>query len=137
MRRLIPSLVILALWVTLGSINAGAQIRRFTVTLPFAFQAAETAFPPGSYVIEQEANRNLTIRAEKGKESGSFTVNSLPHKSVFDPPKTWLVFHRSGDKYFLAEIWRRHLGVQLPVSSAEKKLRDSGENVVDVTVNVK
>lgn len=137
MRRLIPSLVVLALWVALGSSSASAQIRRFSVDLPFGFQAAEQTFPPGTYVIEQETNKSLKIRAKQGKDDGSFIVSSLPHKSVFDPPKTWLVFHRAGDKYFLAEVWRRHIGVELPLSAAEKQLRDSGENLVSVTVNVK
>ncbi len=137
MRKLVPIFVLLALWLMLDSTSASAQIRRFKITLPFGFQAAEKTFPAGSYTIEQETNRSLIIRAEKGNDSASLPVSSLPHKSVFEPPKTWMVFHRSGDKYFLAEIWRRHIGVAIAPSEAEKKLRDSGSELVNVTVNVK
>ncbi len=137
MRKLVRTLVLLALWVTLGSAAAGAQIRQFKVTLPFGFQAAEKTFPAGSYIIEQETNRNLIIRAAKGNESASLPVSSLPHKNIFEPPKTWMVFHRSGDQYFLAEIWRRHIGVAIPASEAERKLRDAGTELVNVTVNLK
>lgn len=137
MRKLVLSMTVLALWLTLGNIAASAQIQRFKVTLPFSFQAGETTFEPGAYIIEQEANRNVTIRAEKGNTSGSFAATSLPHKSVFDPPKTWLTFHRYGDKHFLAEIWRRHIGVEVPISAAEKKLVDAGETMVSVRADVK
>ncbi len=136
MRKPITSLSILVFCITLGSTSASAQIRRFEVTLPFGFQAAETKFSPGSYIIEQETNKNLTIRARKGNESASIHVGSLPHQSVFSPPKTWLVFHRSGDNYFLAEVWRKHIGVSIPLSAAEKQLRDSGAELVTVQVNV-
>jgi hypothetical protein len=137
MRRILLSIAVLTLWLTAGANPASAQIKRFKVTLPFNFQVGETSFEKGTYIIQQEANQNLIIRADKGTASGSFAAASLPHQSAFEPPKTWLVFHRYGDKHFLSEIWSRHIGVEMPRSSAEKRLMESGEPMVSVRADVR
>lgn len=137
MRKPILFLAFVGLWLGFGTGHAKAQIKHFEADFPFSFQAGDKVFSKGSYAFQEEANRNLTIRAVKGNESASIAVTPLPPKNPFDPPKTWLIFRRYGDKYFLAEIWRDHLGVQLPTSEAEKKRKDSGVQAVQVHVDVK
>ncbi len=121
--------------VLLWGAAANAQIEA-KITLPFAFQVEETVFPAGTYAFAQpNPNARMTIRGKK--VDGSFATTPLPPESAFEKEKTWLVFHRYGDKHFLVEIWSRHIGRQLPVSAAEKQLRDSGQQGTDLRVNVK
>jgi hypothetical protein len=131
-------IVVLATLCVLGVVLPAHAQFNFKVTLPFAFQIENKEFPAGTYLLTQEAgDKGLNIRNEKGTITGNFGVAPTPTESPFEKDKTWLAFHRSGDKYFLFEIWARHKGWQLPVSSAEKQLRDSGKELTEVKVNVK
>ena len=135
MRKL--GFLVMLVYLGLGSLAASAQIE-LKITLPFAFQAGDTSFNAGAYRIEQESpNRKLTIRAEKGKQSGVFATTSLYPEPLSKPETTWLLFHRYGQKYFLSEVWSKHIGREMPLSEEEKKLRDSGAEMVPVKVNVK
>jgi len=132
---------LLLVFVFLGSIifsvPARAQIS-FSFTMPVAFQVEEIKFPKGAYQVKQEApDKKITIRSQKGSESGQFGSSGLEPQSPFALDETWLVFHRYGDKYFLSEIWSHHLGRLMTVSSAEKQLRESGVKGTDVRVNLK
>ncbi len=117
---------------------ATAQIADIKVNLPFAFQAVETQFPAGTYAIAQpNPNVRLSIRSQKGKETGSFTVTTLPSESAFAKDTTFLVFNKVDGKYFLSQVWSKHLGVQLPEPQAVRDARSSGKEVAQVHVNVK
>jgi len=134
--RIVGFLFVGVLLLAFSSV-ANAQID-MKVTLPFAFQAEETAFPAGSYSINQaNPNTRLTIRNQKGKESGQFSTSPLPAESAFAKDRTWLVFNKVGDKYFLSQVWSRHIGRQLSEPQAVKEARTSGKEVSEVKVNVK
>lgn len=137
MRKAAQQLLLVFLVSIMLSVSAQAQIS-LTFTLPFAFQVEETKFPQGAYLIKQDTpDKKITIRSQKGSESGQFASSPLPPKGVFERDETWLVFHRYGDQYFLSEIWSHHLGHLMTVSSAEKQLRESGVEGTDVRVNMK
>lgn len=136
MRKATLGLLFVCLVMALLSVPAGAQAN-FTITLPFAFQVENTTFPAGSYAFQQPASdQALTIRSQKGNQRGVFNLANLPTENPFERAKTWLVFHRYGDQYFLAQIWTKHKGQQVVLSAAEKKLRESGVEGVDVKVSI-
>jgi hypothetical protein len=136
MRKFIVGMFLGVLLLVVASLPASAQVD-LKVTLPFAFQAGDVEFPSGAYTISQpNPNAKMSIRGPRGK-TGVIATTSLPSENVFAKDKTWLVFHRIGDKYFLSEVWSRHLGFQLPPSAAEKEAKASGKELREVTVNVK
>ena len=137
MRHRTVGLLFLGALLVIGSSVANAQID-MKVTLPFAFQAAETNFPAGSYSIDQaNPNTRMTIRSQKGKETGSFAVSSLPAESAFAKDKTFLVFQKVDGKYYLSQVWSKHFGRQFPEAQAVREARTSGKEVSEVRVNVK
>ena len=137
MRKAAQQLLLVFLGSIIFSVPARAQIN-FSATLPFAFQVEEIKFPQGAYTISQEnPDKKIIIRSQKGRESGQLASSPLPPQSAFERDETWLVFHRYGDKYFLSEIWSHHIGRLMTVSSTEKQLRESGAKGTDVRVNVK
>ena len=136
MRKRVSQILLLGLLLTASAGLAGAQITGVKLEVPFEFRAVDQVFPPGMYDFVQDTpNVKLAIRSKKGKD-GLFATTNLPTKSLSESDKTWLIFHRYGDKYFLSEIWSRRLGVQFPVGDEEKRLHDSGTEVISVRVNV-
>jgi hypothetical protein len=135
MRRCTLGALLFTFALLVGAAPVWAQIEA-KISLPFAFQVEETVFSAGTYQFSQaNPNADFTIRGRK--INGSFMTTPLPAESAFEKEKTWLVFRRYGDKYFLAEIWSRHIGREFRLSAAEKKLRDGGQQPTPVRVNVK
>lgn len=134
--RIVGYLFVAVLLFTASGV-ANAQID-MKVTLPFAFQAEETLFPAGTYSISQSnPNSRLVIRNQKGRETGQFSASPLPAESVFAKDTTFLVFNKIDGKYFLKQVWSRHIGRQLSEPQAVKDARSSGKEVPEVKVNVK
>lgn len=137
MSRTTRRLVFVLLSGMIVSATAWAQIA-ISATLPFAFQVEETKFSQGAYLLSQDnPDKKITIRNQKGKQSGEFASSPLPPQSLSEPDQTWLVFHRYDEQYFLAEIWSHHIGRQMTVSSAEKQLLSAGKMGKEVRVNLK
>lgn len=137
MRNRIVGLLFVSVWLIAATGVASAQID-VKVTLPFAFQAEETSFPASSYTISQaNPNARLVIRNQKGKESGQFPASPLPAESAFAKDTTFLIFNKVDGKYFLKQVWSRHIGRQLNESQAVKEARSGGKEVPEVKVSVK
>jgi hypothetical protein len=137
MGRVISRVFFVVLFAVSAAMLANAQISVPKLTLPFEFWVVDQTFPAGTYDLKQEnPNTKLTIRGNKGG-AGIFATVNLPPKGVFEKDKTWLVFRKYGEKYFLTEVWSKKLGVQFPVGTEEKRLKESGVEPVQLTVNVK
>lgn len=137
MRKIVVGTLMFAAVLMLGSQLASAQIN-MKVTLPFAFQAEEMQFPAGSYSMSQSnPSARFAIRSQKGKEGGTFAVSPLPPEGAFEKERTFLVFNKVDDKYFLSQVWSKHIGRQLTEPQAVKDARSGGKQVSEVKVNVK
>jgi hypothetical protein len=93
--------------------------------VPFAFETANQHFEPGSYIIRMETPYVISI---EGK-SGTGFVLARPGGNL-EPAKTSkIVFHRTGDKYFLAEVWVTGKAGRVDVvrSKAESQLEVAGK----------
>jgi hypothetical protein len=96
-----------------------------TVNVPFAFETGNHHFAPGAYTIRVETPNVVLI---KGASSSGFVMAQVGG----DPQpahKGKVVFRRSGDHYFLTEIWIAEKSGHLNVvkSTAEHQLEVAGQ----------
>ena len=125
------------LFLLAAALPSHAQFN-FTATTPFAFQVQGKQFPAGKYVFKQEgANRPFTITSSKGNLTGSFEANFEKSEHPMEKPHTELLFHRFGDKYFLAALFTHHMQFLVGSSPAEKEFEKSGVSMTEVKLSIK
>jgi hypothetical protein len=96
-----------------------AQTNRMQAAVPFAWEMNGQHLNAGKYEISQDRTTNVMEIVDRAHRTGSFALLT----PVSDKNSaTRLVFHRYGNKYFLAEVVTPGLGAgKLPVSRAEKE----------------
>jgi len=119
-RKMLTLVGTLSLFVAAAS--AHAQTIKVKGTIPFDFIVNRAILPAGQYMIESLGSvdgRTLLIRSSDMKPKAS--VNAFSLQSLNTCERTKLVFHRYGDRYFLAEIWvaGNSSGHELPKSPRE------------------
>jgi len=122
--------------VLLACLPAAAQFNNLKVNIPFAFQIGDNKLEAGAYTFTQET-RNEKMLVQGGKGRMLIPTSPLVPENPADKEHTTLVFHRSGKQYFLYQLWTKHLGFQMPTSSAEKELVAGGQTVSELKMNVK
>lgn len=115
-------MLIVALALTTAVAAGKAQSMRVVANIPFEFSVGYKTLPAGEYSVRSiTGNGNgLLIQSADGKISAL----RLSDETARNKEKTQarLVFHRYGEKYFLAEVWNgsditgRHL-----LKSAEER----------------
>ncbi len=102
--------------------------------VPFNYVANGRAMPAGETRVKIENNGQpyLWIAAE---QRSAFAI-PIASESSKPAEETKLVFHKYGDRYFLAGVQRRgqNLNYELPAGSLEKELRASNVEEKDVTL---
>ena len=102
--------------------------------VPFNYIANGKAMPAGEtrVAIENKGQAYLWIAAEKR----SACAMPIWTESVEPATETKLVFHRYGDRYFLAGVQRegQNRNFELPAGRLEKELRASNLAEKDVTL---
>jgi len=119
-RKMLTLVGTLSLFVAAAS--AHAQTIKVKGTIPFDFIVNRAILPAGQYMIESLGSvdgRTLLIRSSDMKPKAS--VNAFSLQSLNTCERTKLVFHRYGDRYFLAEIWvaGKSSGHEVPKSPRE------------------
>ena len=110
----------LVLTVMFGFSTANAQTaNRAVANIPFAFSAGEQKLPAGKYVISATESKIQRIRSLDGRFSAVLQMQAVQGK-VVETGK--LVFHRYGDRYFLAQFWTPayDTGLEAATSRAER-----------------
>jgi hypothetical protein len=86
--------------------TATAQSPQLLAEIPFDFSAGDYTLPAGKYIVNvanpASGNNVLRIRSTDGKAGMVLLTHSVISKRQ-DQAK--LVFHRIGDRYFLAQAW--------------------------------
>jgi len=96
--------VVLALATAVVSANAQSS-NRLVADIPFEFSVGYMAIPAGEYSVKPvtAAGNALMIQSADG------TLNAVrlsdETAQTKDKPHARLVFHRYGQRYFLAEVW--------------------------------
>jgi hypothetical protein len=107
------------------------------VSIPFNFTAGAKTFEAGDYAVTKSPGTGvITLRSDDRKSAAMFLTRQLDSSSVSATGR--LTFHRSGEQYFLAEIWEpgSNSGSAIPVSKAERELRTRSGIPARVQVSV-
>lgn len=131
------STLISVLGLLLVAACANAQTLKVTANVPFDFVVDKATLPAGNYSIDAidtaGNSKALAIRGENAKKNMLVLSNSAISREPSENSK--LVFHRYGDKYFLAQIWvaGERSGRELHISRREAEVAkntQASENVI-------
>jgi len=134
MKKRAATLLILMLAGLTGLVNAQVIRPRITAQIPFEFVANGKTMPAGecTVTIEGDGPKILWIR------SGNKNLAAIPQatQSPNTSEKTVLVFHRYGDRYFLATISLQGAsrGYEFPVNRLESELQ--AQNVPETNITL-
>ena len=91
------------LGLAVASVHAQAP-SRVEVNIPFEFSAGETTLRPGVYTIKRMSGNLVSLR--NVKDNSSVILNAPVNLSSTESQATErLIFNKSGDQYFLSQIW--------------------------------
>jgi hypothetical protein len=116
--------VLLSLGLLLLGASAYAQTVNMKVSVPFNFIVSGATLPSGQYTIQGlgTAGNAMSIRTTDNKAKSLVLARRC--ESLKTSEKTKLVFHRYGDRYFLAQIWMAgsNSGQEIPKSPRETEV---------------
>jgi hypothetical protein len=113
------AIMTLAMFTAVASANG--QARRSKANVPFEFMVGDKSLPAGAYTIASATTNGngLRIQCAASNDAALALTTALSGKSH---PK--LVFHRYGQRYFLAEVWSSHEdGRELMMSKQERAIQ--------------
>ena len=120
-RNLIGILSLVAISLMLNAAGAYAQ-SMVKANVPFEFKVGSAQLPAGPYEIKVDSASAaaIMVQNDQGKAGALSTARREPARDT----QAKLVFHKVGNQYFLAEIWRSSQaeGMILPTSNEEKEL---------------
>jgi hypothetical protein len=118
-RNLIGILSLVAISLMLNAPGAFAQ-GYAKANVPFDFKVGSAQLPAGTYTVKVEGQNTISIH----NGASSAAAMSIARREYPRGTNTELVFHRVGNQYFLAEIWRDSStdGMIVPTSKQEKEL---------------
>ena len=98
-------LATLALATAAVSANAQAPANKVVANVPFEFSVGYKAMPAGEYSVQSivSAGNGLLIQSTDGRISALRLSDATDR--IKDKSQPRLVFHRYGERYFLAEVW--------------------------------
>ena len=114
--------MIVAIAFATAVVSAKAQSSTTVVSnIPFEFIVADKTLPAGEYRVNRALGNALTISTTDSSAAASRLTHEIqPNKDK----RARLVFHRYGDRYFLAEVWTGagDVGRQLVKSRQERAI---------------
>ena len=119
-KNLLIGVMLLLLLVTAA---ASAQTIHMRAKIPFNFITAGATLPAGEYDIQSFGPSQNMLSIYNRNSSMRKLLRSNPCESLRASSTSKLVFHRYGNRYYLAELWvqGRHSGYQVPQPAREKE----------------
>jgi hypothetical protein len=122
-RKMLLSLTALVLAL---AVNVAFAQSKSHANVPFAFSVEQKWLPAGEYRIATK-DHVLEIRNYSTNEAADVIAQ---HEESTKPQISRLVFHKYGDRYFLAEVWTATgeagaAGMELTAGKAEQETRAS------------
>jgi hypothetical protein len=108
-KEILKGFTMLALIVALAlatAVASNAQSSdRIVADVPFEFSVGDQSMPSGEYAVRAANSQGnaLMIQSNDTKSSAMRLTNSI--QSDRNKTHARLVFHRYGERYFLAEVW--------------------------------
>lgn len=126
LRALMMLIVITTLaFVTAMAADAQTKGRQLSANVPFDFVVGDKEMAAGQYRIgriTQESDTGIVVRSADRSRNAIRLTNSVQLEQA--AKQSTLVFHRYGDKYYLAQIWTagNQEGRELLKSKGERAL---------------
>jgi hypothetical protein len=116
--------VLLSLGLLLVGASAYGQTVNMKVNVPFNFIVRGATLPSGQYTIQGLGTAGNAISIRTADNKAMSLVLATRCESLKTSEKTKLVFHRYGDRYFLAQIWMAgsNSGHEIPKSPRETEV---------------
>jgi len=116
--------VLIGLGLLLVSASASAQTVNMKVNVPFNFIVSGGTLPNGEYTIQGLGTSGNAISIRSSENDAKSLVLAMHCESLKTPEISKLVFHRYGNRYFLAQIWMagNSAGHELPPSRREAEV---------------
>src|SRR5215831_18530339 len=110
--------LVLALVVNVPFANAQST----KATVPFDFAIDGKTMPAGTYSVSEIGDAEIRVA---NSESSAVVLMRGQREERLTYQSAKLVFHKYGDKYFLAEVWNGagNTGLQIPTSKMEQEMR--------------
>ena len=118
-------LLLAALVLVTAVASANAQTARATANVPFEFVVGSKTLPAAQYTISDMSGPQV-VKISARKENASLFATTIPLSRNASDDKGKLVFHRYGNRYFLAEIWSpgERQGQKLKKSQEERSIEN-------------
>jgi hypothetical protein len=142
-------LLALALGTAVVSASAQSTTNKVVANVPFEFSVGFKTLPAGEYSVQSIASAadGLFIQSTNGKVSA--LRQSEATRRIKEKPQAHLIFHRYGERYFLAEVWtgldnsgrqlvksQEERGIESELLLASTKENAHAANVIYETVEV-
>src|SRR5258708_3010692 len=104
-----------------AAVTANGQSQKSKANVPFEFVVGDKTLPAGEYAVAAVTNNGETLRIRKTTASDSAIRLTIAAEGKSEQAK--LVFHRYGERYFLAEVWTSEGGRSLGQSKQERAIQ--------------
>ncbi len=127
-------------FVTALAADAQTQGRQLSANVPFDFVVGDKAMPAGQYRIgriTREADGAIVVSSADSSSNAMRLTNVVQGEQA--AKQSTLVFHRYGDKYYLAQIWTagNQEGRELLKSKSQRTLERHLSASEELASNVK
>jgi hypothetical protein len=126
-KQILKGFTMLMLVVGLAFVSAvvsanGQATGQVTADLPFQFVVGDKSLPAGKYVAKSNTGSRVVAIENRASHGSAMRITS-DISGNGKSEKARLIFHRYGNRYFLAEVWMgERNGSQLTKSREEKAL---------------
>ena len=99
-----------------------------TASIPFAFSAQNTTLPAGQYVMYKAGltHNLMVVRNVETRQALLVLTPDAAYEYKGPQDKNVILFHRIGDRYFLAEVKTAAVDGHVPPSRQERELDSEG-----------
>jgi hypothetical protein len=114
-------MLIVALAFVTAVVSANGQSQRVRADIPFEFAVGDKTLPSGAYAIKSftAGGEAMMIRSEDAKSVALRLTNAIADER--NVGLVQLVFHRYGERYFLAEVWTGASGGRQLLKSRQER----------------
>lgn len=125
-KQILKGLTMILSVVTLAMITAVASANGQSVnskaSVPFEFAVGEKTLPAGDYAVDSITSSGDVLRIRDiNSQNSAMRMTTLAEGKA---RQSRLVFHRYGQRYFLAEVWVANEGRTLSTSREERAIQE-------------
>jgi hypothetical protein len=122
-------MLVVALAFVTAVTSANGQSGKSRASVPFDFIVGSATLPSGDYNVESITSSRCVVRIDSASSNDSALRMTTPASG--NSQKAKLVFHRYGQRYFLAEVWSGagQQGRQLTKSQQERSIEKENAQI--------